>query len=187
VGSRLAALARLLPQYLQLAWWGLAAPRLGEPAELVVVQAVVREGTRVLLAVRRELRGWELPGGAPLPGESDEQALCRELREETGLAIAVERRVGDYRRTGFRPHLARVFCCRVAGGSLRPSREAPRVAWFEAGALPRTLFPWHRGPLADALAARGQPIERVERQGLREILAGAWIDLRMRLSDDRAR
>lgn len=185
--SRLAALAWLVPHYLELAWWGLVSPRLRERGELVVVQAVVRQGSQVLLAVRRELRGWELPGGTRRSGERDEDALRREVQEETGLRVAVEGRVGEYRRSGFRPHLALVFRCRVEGGELRASAEAPRVAWFEIGELPRTLFPWYRQPLADALAAGAEPQRRSERQGLRAILAGGWIDLRMRLSNDRAR
>ncbi len=179
-------MAWLVPHYLQLAWWGLAAPRLGERGELVVVQAVVRAGAQVLLSVRRELRGWELPGGTPQAGESPEDALRREVREETGLQIEIERRVGEYRRTGFRPHLALVFRCRVVAGDLHASAETPRVAWIDAAALPRTLFPWYGQPLADALGAESALRQRSEHQGLRQILAGCWIDLRMRLSDDRA-
>jgi ADP-ribose pyrophosphatase YjhB (NUDIX family) len=186
VRSRLAALLWLVPHYIQLAWWGLAAPRLGERAELVVVQAVVLRGSEVLLAVRRELRGWELPGGEPREVESLEAALQREVREETGVDVEIEREVGVYRRTGFRPHVARVFRCRVIGGALRESPEMPRVAWFPAASPPSTLFPWYRQPLADALRADASLTERREHQGLRAILAGIWIDLRMRLSGDRA-
>ena len=77
--------------------------------------------------------------------------------------------------------MARVFECDVSGGSLRPSPETPELAWFEPAALPDTLFPWFRGPVEDALADRPAPVERSEHQGLRAILAGARIDLRMRL------
>ncbi len=60
------------------------------------------------------------------------------------------------------------------------------VQWFALGAVPETLFPWYRQPLADALARHAEPVTRHEHQGLRAILTGAWIDLRMRLSDYRA-
>jgi len=180
-------LAAALPAYAWIAWWGIAAPRLPGAQALLVVQAVILREGRVLLAVRSDLRGWELPGGNLQPGESDTAALAREVHEETGLRVEVERRVGDYERTGFRPHVARVFVCRVLGGSERPSSETPRLGWFDAGSPPSTLFPWYREPLADALAGDAAPVARCERQGLRQVLAGLAIDLRMRISDDAAR
>ena len=146
----------------------------------------MRSERGVLLTVRADLRGWELPGGNPRPGESEEAALRREVREETGLEVEPERRVGDYVRTGFRPHTARVYLCRVTGGRLRPSRETPRLRWFEPPSLPGTLFPWYRAPIEDALGADPAPVLRREFQGLGRVLRGMAIDLRMRCSDDRA-
>ena len=149
------------------------AARAGSAGRCVVVQAVILREGRVLLAVRADLRGWELPGGAPQPGESDAAALAREVREETGLAVEILRRVGDYRRSGFRPHLARVFACRVVGGAERPSPETPRLRWFDAAARRRRRS--SRGialPLADALAGHAQPVARREHQGAGRVLAG---------------
>ncbi len=175
--GRFGRLARLPVDYASLAWWGLIAPRVAEREALVVLQAVVCSEHGVLLALRRELQGWELPGGAARPGESDEEALRRELHEETGLEVRVESLSGVYVRTGFRPHTARVFRCRVSGGRLRPSEETPRVAWFPTGALPSTLLPWFRGPPLDATLKSSRPVERLEHQGLGAILAGLRIDL----------
>lgn len=173
-------LLRTARVYAKLAWWGLASPRLAERAPLVIVQGVVCDaGGRVLLSVRSDLQGWELPGGTPEPGEPLEDALRRELREETGLEVVVEGPIGAYERTGFRPHTAWLFRCRPSGGSLRESRETPRLGWFEPDALPRTLFPWYRGPLDDALAGRTD-VRRVEHLGIGAVLAGLRIDLRMR-------
>ncbi|RMG20248.1 MAG: NUDIX hydrolase [Deltaproteobacteria bacterium] len=179
--GRLVDLAALVPQHLRTAWWGLVSPRLSERGPVVVVQAVIRdEGGRVLLALRSDPRGLELPGGHPEPGEEELAALRREVEEETGLRVEVVRPVGVFRRTGFRPHEARVHLCRPRGGRLRSSRESPRLGWFDPAAPPRELLPWCRLPLREALAGGG-PVCRVEHQGLRAVLETLRIDLRLRL------
>ncbi len=178
-------LAGLVPHYARTAWQGLVAPRLPGPPHEVAQGAVFAEG-RVLLTVRADLRGWELPGGRIDPGETPEQAVVRELREETGLDVEIERRVGRYRREGFLPHTAHVFRCRPRAGQMTTSHETARVEWWPLDGLPTTLFPWYRQPLEDALPAEAPPAERTERLGLAEIAAGMRIDLRMRLSADRA-
>jgi 8-oxo-dGTP diphosphatase len=175
------AFVEALASYSRLAWWGLA---LGEREPLVVVQAVILDPARgVLLAVRRDLRGWELPGGTREPGESDEQALTRELREELGVEARVGRLVGTWTRTGYRPHTARVYLCetRDEPGQAGPlGEETLEAAWHDPGRPPRTLFPWYREPLSLAVEGRIEAVERREHNGLAAIWAGARIDWRMR-------
>ena len=174
---RAAALLRLPLDHARNAAKGLLSPRLHGPR--TVVQAVVLGERGVLLALRRDLMGWELPGGNLAPGESEEAALVREVREETGLAIALGTLVGEYRRSGFFAHTARVYRARAVDGVLTPSAETPAVAWFLPSALPRELFPWFRAPLEDALAS-GPPASCSERLGIAAIATGFAIDLRVR-------
>ncbi|WP_135805471.1 NUDIX hydrolase [Halorussus marinus] len=56
------------------------------------VRALVRDGAgRVALVRNRWSDGWVLPGGKPAPGEPFRSAAVREVREETGLSVTVER------------------------------------------------------------------------------------------------
>ena len=55
-----------------------------------VAAAVICDGSKILAAQRGygEFKdGWEFPGGKLEPGETAEQALCRELREELGISV----------------------------------------------------------------------------------------------------
>ncbi|WP_163802145.1 (deoxy)nucleoside triphosphate pyrophosphohydrolase [Mycolicibacterium sediminis] len=70
-----------------------------ETEPVVVVAGALVDGDALLVAQRArppELAGlWELPGGKAAPGESDQQALVRELREELGVEVTVGLQVGE--------------------------------------------------------------------------------------------
>ena len=126
--------------------------------ELLIAQAVVLRGhgpmAEVLLVKRTSPCAWELPGGNVDPGESVEDAAVREVREETGLVVRVERLLGWYERTGFRPHRSPVYVCFPLSGALRPNQESFAVRFFPANRLPLGLFPWYRPLIRDAIAGR---------------------------------
>ena len=64
----------------------------------MVAAAIVRDG-RLLVAQRplhkREGGKWELPGGKVEPGESEQAALVREIREELLCAVTADVRIGE--------------------------------------------------------------------------------------------
>ncbi|WP_269853443.1 (deoxy)nucleoside triphosphate pyrophosphohydrolase [Streptomyces sp. RPT161] len=101
---------------------------------VVVGAALLHQGR--LLAARRsappELAGrWELPGGKVEPGETAEQALVRELREELGVeAEPLERIPGEW---PLRADLVlRVWTARLAEGSAppRPLEDHDALRWL---------------------------------------------------------
>lgn len=127
-----------------------------------VVAAVIMKEGKVFATQRGygEFKdGWEFPGGKVEAGESPEEALCREIREE----LEVEVNVGDlidtieYDYPAF--HLSmKCYACTIAGGSPHLlEHEAARwlsadqldsVAWLPADI---TLIP----KIAGLLSGRG--------------------------------
>jgi len=92
------------------------------PRQKIAV-GVVNDGGRVLITRRAEdgmLGGlWEFPGGKVRRGEKPVDAVRREIREETGLRVAVGKRIA--RVSHMYSHLAveiEVFCCSRRGGSV---------------------------------------------------------------------
>jgi hydroxymethylpyrimidine/phosphomethylpyrimidine kinase len=134
-----------------------------EPAIRPGVAGVVLDPQgSVLLHRRRVEGGWAPPSGAVEPGETITAAVTRELREETGLAVSIERLVGvysdpDYQLVrypdGLRVHFVTcVFACRVTGGELTGSEEGLEWGWFAPDQLPENLLDYARIWLEDGLA-----------------------------------
>ncbi|MFF5894896.1 (deoxy)nucleoside triphosphate pyrophosphohydrolase [Streptomyces argenteolus] len=102
-------------------------------SDSVVVAGAVCDGGRLLAARRSappELKGrWELPGGKREPGESGEQALVRELREELGVeAEPLERIPGEW---PLKPGLVlRVWMVRLVSGEPSPLEDHDELRWL---------------------------------------------------------
>lgn len=104
----------------------------------VVGAALVRDGRT--FAARRsatmsEPNRWEFPGGKVEPGESDEQALRRELREELGIEATIHEAVGSATvRRGAREIVLTVYRAELRDGE--PSAvEHAETGFFEDSAL----------------------------------------------------
>ena len=102
----------------------------------VVGAAVLRDG-RVLASRRTEpprLAGlWEFPGGKVEPGESDTQALVRELREELQVEALVGERLGGDLLIGETAVLRVYLCTLVSGEPALVDHDAHR--WLTAEQL----------------------------------------------------
>jgi 8-oxo-dGTP diphosphatase len=123
--------------------------------QVVVGAAIWRDGR--LLAARRSAPsalagGWELPGGKVDPGESDEQALLREIAEELGVRIELTARVGtDW---PLAPGLVlRVWNARLAdpAGDPLPLQDHDELRWLAPSEL--EAVDWLPGDRAPVRAA----------------------------------
>ncbi|WP_329051842.1 NUDIX domain-containing protein [Amycolatopsis sp. NBC_01488] len=75
---------------------------------------------------------WSLPGGRVEPGETDKEAVIRELREETGLDVIPGTLVGSVIRG---PYAIFDYRCEVAGGVLTAGDDASDARWSDAADL----------------------------------------------------
>lgn len=104
----------------------------------VVVAGALIAGGVVLLARRRrppELAGlWELPGGKVALGETETEALVRELREELGIDVVVGERLGDDVSIG-ETLVLRAYVVEQVGGTLHP-HDHGELRWVDAAQLP---------------------------------------------------
>ena len=98
------------------------------------------QGQQQVLLVRRAhepLKGeWSLPGGEVELGETLEQAICREVLEETGLVVETVDVVQAFDRISrddegrVRYHYVLIdFLCRIVGGSLACATDALEGRW----------------------------------------------------------
>ncbi len=129
-------------------------------------------GRRILLIRRADNDNWAVPGGYMESGESLTEACAREVREETGLEVVVERLISVYTNPhalleypdGNRWQLVVLhFEAKPVGGQLARSEEAVEVQYFsqsETEAL--NMGPFDRLRITDAFVLQDRTIIRDE-------------------------
>jgi 8-oxo-dGTP diphosphatase len=122
------------------------------------VGAIITDDTGRLLLIKRghepEEGRWSLPGGRVRPGESDPQALVREVREETGLQVEPGRLIGEVERPAPGGAIFDIqdYAATVSGGLLAAGDDAADARWIVPGDVGR--LPLTSG-LAETLIAWG--------------------------------
>ena len=105
---------------------------------------IFRRGSIVLVERGKEpLKGyWSLPGGLVETGERLEEALKREIREETGLLVqplslfeVFERIMPDASGRAEYHYVLADYICKVVGGELHAADDVSRAAWVRRDRL----------------------------------------------------
>jgi 8-oxo-dGTP diphosphatase len=107
----------------------------------VAAVAFVTQSERVLLArrARDPARGlWSVPGGFVEAEEDPREAARREMVEETGYTIRIDRLLDVF--SGQNGVIVIAYAATITGGTERPGDDVDKLAWFARDELPRLAF-----------------------------------------------
>ncbi|MFA6486215.1 MAG: NUDIX domain-containing protein [Candidatus Magasanikbacteria bacterium] len=105
---------------------------------------------RSLWCLRRDYDLWNLPGGGMEYGETPQEAIIREVKEETGVIVKVERLAGVYYKTGD-DAIVFSFVCKIIKGKLKLSDEVKENKFFKLSELPKHISQKQVDRVKDAL------------------------------------
>ncbi|MFI1149827.1 NUDIX domain-containing protein [Streptomyces sp. NPDC020817] len=115
-----------------------------------VAGIVIRDDGRVLVIRRADNGAWEPPGGILERDERPEEGVLREVAEETGIAVEVERLTGVYKNLTLGV-IALVFRCRPIGGEEQLSDESTAVRWLTPSEVEQSMKEVFAVRVTDAL------------------------------------
>ena len=120
------------------------------PHSVSVAGIVVNDEDKVLVIRRRDNGHWEPPGGILEIGETFEEGTRREVHEETGIWVRVDRLTGVYKNMS-RAIVALVFRCTPEAGSATATDESRETRWMGLDEARSTVVPAYLVRIVDAL------------------------------------
>ncbi len=115
---------------------------------------------KVLIIKRRDVPVWVFPGGGLDPHEIPENAIIREVLEETGLKVAIHRKVAVYTPINRLTSKTHLYECLVVDGNPITGDETAAIGFFPLNNLPSSFFHIHQSMLRDCLNHLGSVLEK---------------------------
>jgi ADP-ribose pyrophosphatase YjhB (NUDIX family) len=112
---------------------------------------------RVLLCHRRDYDLWNLPGGGANLNEAPWECVVREVKEEVGLDVTVERLAGVYSKR-HQTDLVFSFVCRITGGEQTLTDEADQIEYFSIEKMPKNTSSKQVERIRDVLDSKNQAL-----------------------------
>jgi ADP-ribose pyrophosphatase YjhB (NUDIX family) len=103
---------------------------------------------------------WALPGGRVDAGETVEQTIVREVKEETSLTVTVVNKIGDYHEQGVQggveyDYYPACFFVKTVGGEIKKQEsEIEEIKLFSLNEVPETLAFEHAQMIKDFVATQ---------------------------------
>jgi 8-oxo-dGTP diphosphatase len=119
------------------------------PHSVSVAGIVVNHEGRVLVIRRRDNNHWEPPGGVLELDETFEEGVRREVHEETGIWVTVERLTGVYKNMT-RGIVALVFRCAPQTNGVTTTEESREVLWMSLDEVRKVMIPSYSVRVIDA-------------------------------------
>ena len=130
---------------------------------IIASDAIVCNAKKEILLTKRNIepfRGkWVLPGGHVKYGETIENALQREVEEETGYKVMIEKLHGVYSNPKRDPryHIICIcFICKIVSGDAKINFEVEEIKFFSLKSLPRKMGFDHRKIIQDFINNKGK-------------------------------
>ncbi|WP_459714352.1 NUDIX hydrolase [Actinophytocola sp. KF-1] len=123
------------------------------PMHSVSVAGVVIDSDERILAIRRRDNDhWQIPGGILEVDESFEEGVRREIMEETGVAVTVQRLTGVYKNMSSAV-VALVFQCSPINGQPAPTAETVEACWLTPDEVDERMVPAFAIRVQDAFSS----------------------------------
>ncbi|HRW58911.1 MAG TPA: NUDIX hydrolase [Chlamydiales bacterium] len=124
-----------------------------------VIGCVIKNN-QILLIKRRDVPVWVLPGGGIEEGETLDEAIIREVQEETGLKVKISHKIGEYTPTNKLTKYTHLYACTPIEGELSTGDETKDLAYFSLNDLPKLLPPPYDLWIEDSFHYQGKLIQR---------------------------
>ena len=122
-------------------WAHVLASRILRPQFQMAVSALIFDGQQRVLLFKHTYRKfeWGIPAGGLEYNEQPQAAIMREVHEETGMTVSVERLLLAESSKRIR-HVSLVYLCTIVSGEFRESHEISEIQYFAVNDLPPMLF-----------------------------------------------